>query len=1464
MTKSANTEGPRSPPARGPAGEPATAALTEPRPPARAPPNSDPPFVIVAIGASAGGLEACTQLISALPPLTGMAFILVQHLDPSHDSLMAGLLATHTAMTVAQAVDATPIVPEHFYVIPPGTYMSVCGGLLRLSRSDPSHGARLPFDFLLNSLDDADAARTACVVLSGNGTDGSTGLENLRQRGGLAIAQSPDTADYDGMPRAAIATGAIDAVLPIASMPAVLADFAFRIAGRTAPDRSAAARGAVIELLRTTTSHDFRRYKPGTMQRRIERRMEMAAIRAGHMTDYLDLLREDAAERDLLAKDLLINVTGFFRDPEAFDLLAKTVIPDLMRSHAGDGALRIWVAGCSSGEEAYSIAILFAEAIAADERSLKLQLFASDVDPAAIATAREGFYADDSVAVMSADRLNAFFVREDRGYRVAPDLRAAIVFTVQDVLADPPFARLDLVSCRNLLIYLNPAAQARVISLFHFALRPGGILFLGGSETPGDIAGRFELISKQARLYRHIGRARPGALDFAPGTSDPAHLPAPVDGLRGAARRTTLAELCRQAVLSTHAPAAVLIDRKGECHYALGEVERYLRVASGFPTHDLLAMATPALRTKLRAALREVGTAQPRLRIDHNRSGATTFAVDIELVTYDGEELLLVCFVDQAEPPAAPSTARGPPADDANVDALRHDLDVARNELELAHRTIDQAAEDQKIATEEALSVNEEYQAANEELLTSKEELQSLNEELTALNSQLQETIDRERTSADDLQNVLYSTDIATLFLDRDLNIRFFTPTTRALFAVIPGDVGRPITDLRSLATDSELVADARAVLAKPHPIEREIETPEGKWFVRRILPYRAAGDRIEGVVITFTDITERRETAEALQAARKRAELADQAKSRFLAAASHDLRQPLQSLSLVQALLAQTIEDEKPAQLVARLGQTLAAMSGMLNALLDINQIEAGVVQAKPVAFPIGGMLDRLRDEFAYAAAAKRLNLHIVASSLMVRSDPRLLEQMIRNLLTNALKYTRKGKVLVGCRRIGEKARLEIWDTGIGIVERDLHTIFEEFHQLDNAGQERRRGFGLGLAIVQRLGGLLGHEVGVRSIAGKGSVFSIDLPRDASASIVRNDHKEADSPSSADHRRGKVVIVEDDPEVAELLELLLKSDGYTVKSAPDGATALKLVAASAIRPEIILADYDLPGDLNGLVLLERLRAQLRYPVRGIILSGDISTATLDAIADGDCVQLSKPVNAAELSRTIADLINQALPTTAQQALREKAPTPTIFVVDDDASIRRSIREVLEQDGRIVADFADAEAFLAAYRPGTEACLLLDAYLPGIGGIGLLEGLRAAHDPLPTIVFTGKSDVTIAVKAMRAGASDFIEKPVGRDALLASIARALRQSHAIELVHEEREAAARHLAGLTERQHEVLDMVLAGHPSKNIAADLGISQRTVENHRAAIMRKTGAKSLPELARLAVAAAPVEDSEIPAS
>jgi two-component system CheB/CheR fusion protein len=1364
-------------------------------------PEQAPDFPIVGLGASAGGLDAFRKLFDVMPAGTGMAYVLIQHLDPKHESMMVDLLAGHTPMKVLQAVDGMAVQRDHVYVMPPRTYLSVGNGSLRLSLPRERHGARMPVDFFLRSLAEEYGERAICAILSGTGGDGSVGLKAVKEKGGLVVVQDPEEAAYDGMPRSAIATGSVDHVLPLAEMPQAFARFGRRADGKARgkvahpPASASAALTEIIDLLRKKTSHTFALYKEGTLLRRIERRMAIAG--SEDIGRYLDMLREKPDEVELLAKDLLINVTSFFRDATAFDALAQKVVPELVGRQPQDRPLRIWIPGCSTGEETYSIGMLFIEAIAAAKRNTKLQIFASDLDADAVSFARNGLYPEAIEGDVSAPRLARFFVKEDHSYRVVRELREAVVFTVQDLLGDAPFSRLDLVSCRNLLIYLRPEVQEKVLSLFHFALSEGGVLFLGTSETVGSLADRFAPISKKQRLYRRIGRSRSGDMNFPIGASETIR-PLWPRLARPPPQVASLADLSQQSLLDAYAPASVLVNGRHEGLHYFGQTDRYLRVAAGEVTRDLLAMVREGLKTKLRAALHRASETHARAIVTGARvsrdGGSAAVSIAVQPLQSDGEELLLVSFLDEAErePRAA---APEVPADATRIVQLEQELDILRAELQSVIRDLEASNEDLKAINEEAMSVNEEFQSTNEELETSKEELQSLNEELTALNTQLQETVEQHRATSNDLQNILDSSDLATIFLDGKFNIRFFTPATKSLVRVIASDIGRSLADLRHRFGEVDLLADARAVLASLTPLRREIEADDGTWYIERVLPYRTHSNGIEGVVFTFADIselkaaereiriarvysdsivdtvrqplivlddalhvvsasrafyqvfavepaqtvglplaaignrcldvpaldglldmiqtsdaavedyeieielpslgrrtllltarkihdeapgtrkillaiddvTDRKRVENALETSRLQSERANLGKSQFLAAASHDLRQPLQTLSLVQGILAKKVKDPDTLQLVAKLDETLSAMTGILNALLDINELEAGTIQPALADFPVDEVLDRLRTEFAYHVQASSLTWSVVPNRLIIHSDKRLLEQMIRNLISNAVKYTREGKILLGCRRRGAALRIEVWDTGIGIPEAQFGAIFEEFRQLGNPARERSRGLGLGLAIVQRLGKLLGHQVDVRSRPGIGSVFAVEVPLGApelagspirEAAAVARDHGSA------------VLVIEDDPVMREMLALLFAAEGYHTISAADGKEALAMVARGTARPDIIITDFNLSGGLTGLKVAASARETLGREIPVVILTGDISTGTLREIARHHCVQRSKPVKADELTRLVSSLLidlrerplvagARRLPDAARRAL-----PPTAIVVD--------------------------------------------------------------------------------------------------------------------------------------------------------------------------------------------------------
>ena len=1583
-------------------------------------------LTVVGIGASAGGLEALSRFLDALPANPGLAFIVIQHLDPAHESRMVDLLASHTVMPVQQATDGMMLVPDHVFVIPPGVYLAIEAGALRVSEPREHRGSRLPFDFLLQSMAREIGERAIGVVLSGTGADGTKGLAALRAQGGLAIAEDPKEAKFDGMPHSAIAAGAVDLVLPIADIPAALLHRSRRglfitpvVPAAPLQTEPPGARvvpelANILALLRTRSTHRFNLYKQGTLLRRIERRMGMLGI--VEAARYLEVLQEDAKELEQLKKDLLINVTCFFRDPKMFEELATTTLPNLLANHPPDRPLRIWIPACSSGEEVYSLAILFQEAMAAAKRSIKLQIFASDIDQDAVAQAREGLYPASIEADVSPERLARHFTRENGSYRIASDLRAAVVFTVQDLLVDPPFSRLDLISCRNLLIYLQPEAQEKVLLLFHFALREGGILVLGGAETVGSLTSRFEPVSKVYRIFRHIGRNQPGDVTLPlDGRSSPRALW--LTGRRMSGRRAPgVVEQAQRLLLDTYAPASVLINGHLTALHFSGPVDRYLRVTAGEPSQDLLGLLREGLRSKLRAVVQQSRSSGSRVEVHgaHVQRDGTT--ADVRIVVQplpregiageavsEPEDLLLVSFFDEPQPSdtqplVTPTSAAQPTSDTADslrITELEQELEVTRQDLRNAIHDLEAANEEQKAIDEEAMSVNEEFQSANEELVTSKEELQSLNEELTTLNNQLQESLDRQRDTANDLQNILHSAGVATLFLDRDLNIRFFTPAMTALFKILPGDIGRPLSDLSTLAASKDLALHASAVLAGGSPVQQQIETAEGAWFLRSILPYRTQQQRIEGVVVTFSeitatmlarrevevahayldsiintihqplvvldtshrivsgnhaffegfhvdpvasigktfgypdilsweapelpafldrvgvqkapaadleiwadlpgrgrrwlalharsiargltgatkillaidDITEQKAAATELRDALHTADRANQEKSRFLASASHDLRQPLQTIGLLRDLLTQKVTTPEAQELLTRLNDSVTAMTDILNTLLDINQIESGGVRPEIVNFPIGDLLERLKGEFSYHAQATGLDWRVVRCGLTVRSDKRLLEQMIRNLLTNAMKYTSRnpnqtapGRILLGCRRRADKLLIQVWDNGPGIPKEQISAIFDEFYQVDNPARDRRNGLGLGLSIVRRLSNLLEHPVHVASRIGKGAVFTIEVP----LADTQPAGMQAAGRREGEDRVRSILVVEDEPLMRELLEQLLADAGYKTTVAADGLIAVDLVTRGVIRPDLVVADFNLPNRVNGVQTVERLRKLLQAPLPAIVLTGDISAGTRQEIANHHCVHLVKPVNSEALFHTIRQELMGVAEAVAAPPQESTGIAPSaaeaavttdgdgiVHVIDDDPALSATLRDLLSHAGYRVALYDSCEAFLEA-NPDTRAgCVLLDERLPGMSGMDLLRRLQTEGRGPPAIMMTGYGDVKTAVEAMRAGAVDFIEKPAARAALLAAIGRALEQSEDVAKRTEAQQQASHLIASLTPRQHEIMERVLAGQPSKNIAADLNISQRTVENHRALIMKKFGVRSIPELVRVAL-------------
>ena len=832
-------------------------------------------FPIVGIGASAGGLEALEQFMGRVPAGSGMAFVIVQHLDPTRKGIMPELLQRATTMKVVQVKDRTKARPDCVYVIPPNKDMSILHGVLHLLDPAAPRGLRLPIDSFFRSLALDQQERSIGVILSGMGSDGTLGLRAIKEKAGVVLVQEPATAKFDGMPRSAIDAGLADIVAPADQLPGRIMAFLQRtplIPRPEAPveEKTQSALEKAVILLRAHTGHDFSLYKRNTLYRRIERRMGIHQI--GKMAAYVRYLQDNSQELDLLFKELLIGVTNFFRDPAAWQQMRDQALPGLLAGRPPGQALRAWVPGCSTGEEAYSLAIAFKEALelAKPKGNFSLQIFATDLDRDAIDKARQGVYPDNIVADVPADRLSRFFSKEQRGYRVIKEIREMVIFAQQNLIMDPPFTKLDLLCCRNLLIYLAPEVQKKLMPLFHYSLAPGGVLFLGTAETIGAATELFEPLSPQSRLFRRVEPAlRPEPVEFpssfnAPALSGPEARPP-------AKPPASLQALADQLVLQRYAPPSVLVNDKGDILYISGRTGKYLEPAAGKANWNLFAMAREGLRYELAAAFQKALRQREAVALHGLKIGADPgeHRVDATIRRLDEpgplQGLVMVVFADVPAPASsktAPAPAQARPRT-ARQAELEQELEHVRAEARTTHEEMQTSQEELRSANEELQSTNEELQSTNEELTTSKEEMQSLNEELQTLNTELQAKVEELSRSSNDMKNLLDSTDIATLFLDKELNVRRFTSQATKIIKLIPGDVGRPITDLVSELSHPALADDVREVLRTLASTEKPVAARDGRWFTVRIMPYRTLDDRIDGVVITFADIT----AAKALEA---------------------------------------------------------------------------------------------------------------------------------------------------------------------------------------------------------------------------------------------------------------------------------------------------------------------------------------------------------------------------------------------------------------------------------------------------------------------------------------------------------------------------------------------------------------------------------------------------------------------
>ena len=830
---------------------------------------NDRPAGVVGIGASAGGLQALEQFIPGIPAETGLAFVLVMHLSPDQKSALPEILGRYTVLPIATARNQMPLAPDHLYLIPPGKLLTIASGTFVVAEAPRGRAALHPIDAFFQSLARERGEDAVGVVLSGAGTDGTLGLRAIKAAGGLTVAQDPDTAGHSDMPRSAIAAGAADHVLAADRIPELLARYARHplIDGQTAAQASALRNlHEILAVVREQTGADFRGYRSQPLQRRLAR--QMALHQLTRMKDYLAFVREHPAESETLARSLLIGVTEFFRDPDAWRALAEQALAPLIRARTDGTPIRAWVVGCATGEEAYSLAMLLQEQLHSAGSGFGFQVFASDIDRKALGIARAGVYPATIASPVPAEYLERYFVKVNaEHYRVGKKLRQSIVFAEQNVLRDPPFAKLDLISCRNLLIYLEHEIQQKVLRVLHFALRNDGVLFLGASESAGQKSEHFEAISEKWHLYRRSGLRHPEP----PGLPLPpdGHSPAPAPPAREPSRRRKrLIRGIERQLLQDHAPAAVLMSRSGEPICFFGRTEDYLTLPPGEPPKTLLPLVRDGIRRTLERAIKRAVAEQRAIEADvglQHKSKTRDLSFKVEPLRDRTAEVeyLLITFEPVAaaagkRSAASRSARKASKASSDQIAALRSDLDTAASEL-------DGSREEFAVAREELMSANEELQATNEELNASKEELQALNEELTTVNAQLSEQIRAVNRKKDDLENLVANTRIPTLFLDRQFNVQWFTPAAGELFHLLPSDVGRPISDLAQ-PHDGELTADARQVLETLRPLEREVRGQGATTYLERVLPYRTQDGSIDGVVVTLTDITEPRRAEQTIR----------------------------------------------------------------------------------------------------------------------------------------------------------------------------------------------------------------------------------------------------------------------------------------------------------------------------------------------------------------------------------------------------------------------------------------------------------------------------------------------------------------------------------------------------------------------------------------------------------------------
>jgi two-component system, chemotaxis family, CheB/CheR fusion protein len=1255
-------------------------------PKAASPSIADNQFPVVGVGASAGGLEAFRQLLKALPIDTGMAYVLVQHLDPVHESILAELLAKGSRMPVAEVREDTRIEPNRVYVTPGQQDVAIEGSVLKLVPRTTTGGRHLPIDSFLRSLAMAQGAKAIGVILSGTGSDGTLGATAIKAEGGIAFAQEPASAAYDGMPRSAIASGCVDFVLA----PAGIAEELVRLSrhpyviapARGEGERAGEALPSVLTLLRTATGADFSAYKQPTIRRRISRRM--ALVNADTLAEYQQYLKDHADEVRALYQDCLITVTSFFRDPGAFQALRQECLARLAMDRSPDTPVRVWVPGCATGEEVYSIVISLLEASGELNADRSFQVFGTDLSDGALEKARGARYPRDIARDVSPERLRRFFTEVDGGYQVIKAIRDMCVFARHDVTRDPPFSRMDLISCRNMLIYLEPRQQQRVLAFFHYALLPRGLLLLGASETARTSDELFAPVDRKNRIYSRRPTAAPAVFGFgAPGPGRGKREPAPMNP------RRTVEELLREAdriLLAKFAPAGVIVDGNDNIVEFRGENEPFLEHTHGRASLNLFKMTRKGLLLGMRQAIQEARKRNATVRKAgvSFRQGTQIRRLDLEVVplkgSLDAERALLVLFEAHPESKGAAGrrSSRRATADGAEareVAKLRQELGEATRYLQAMTQQHEAANEELQASNEEILSANEELQSINEELETAKEELQASNEEMATLNQELQGRNLQIGRALEYANGIVETVRTPLLILDSALRVTRANGSFYDYFRVEPDEtLGKLVYELGDGQWDIPVLRQALDEILFKTPrlddIEVEHDFPRvgRRILVVDVLRLRREGGQ-EGVLLAFEDKTaartaeKDRDTVLALeQEARQRAEHADRIKDEFVATASHELRGPLTAMvGWLHVLRTAGIDEATRERGLAAIGRGVDTQVRLIEDLLDYSSVVTGKLRLAPRLMDLMPVAAAAIGAARVAADAKGIRLELAAetASAVVRGDPDRLQQVLWNLLSNAVKFTpRGGRIEMWIGQVGASVHIRVTDTGKGISPDFIGHVFERFRQQDGTPQRAHGGLGLGLAIVEELVELHGGTIRAESPGeGQGATFTMTLPvqKLLVGSEERADAPEPSGPTTAPGGTEpgalagvRLLVVDAESDSRKALTVLFEESGANVVAAASASEALETVRGNP--PDVLVRVVGSPHE-DGYELIRNVRAfdaerGVRVPALALTVHGEPRDRVKALVAgfDAEMARASEPSDLVAQAALLAGAPRRARP----------------------------------------------------------------------------------------------------------------------------------------------------------------------------------------------------------------------------